>query len=154
MDVDEADMEEEDDEVMEEEEEEEGVDEEEVDEEEEEAIEDKDQEYEFPIDSGPYQTSDYLDSLYFNKNQKPTTSAPLKEDSCECFRFFGRLYVVPEDENNNSYARAVYALTLTQIAFSEELLFFWGVVFISSLASHKSTLTTYLNKCLCVTVSG
>ncbi|XP_074539078.1 amyloid beta precursor like protein 2 isoform X1 [Halichoeres trimaculatus] len=81
-DVDEADMEEEDDEVMEEEEEddeEEEVDEEEVEEEEEEeAIAVKDpEEYEYPIDSGPYQTSDYLDSFYYEKSHKPTTSAPL-----------------------------------------------------------------------------
>ncbi|XP_028435323.1 amyloid-like protein 1 isoform X3 [Perca flavescens] len=88
-DVDEADMEEEDDEVVEEEgeeeeeEEEEDVDEEEVEEEEEEeeeeeAIPVKDpEEYEYPIDSGPYQTSDYLDSFYYKKSHKPTTSAPL-----------------------------------------------------------------------------
>uniref|UniRef100_A0AAQ5YKW6 Amyloid beta (A4) precursor-like protein 1 n=1 Tax=Amphiprion ocellaris TaxID=80972 RepID=A0AAQ5YKW6_AMPOC len=85
-DVDEADMEEEDDEVLEEEEEEEEeeVDEEEAEEEEdEEAIAVKDpEEYEYPIDSGPYQTSDYLDSFYYEKSHKPTTSAPLmKGDS-------------------------------------------------------------------------
>ncbi|XP_051261523.1 amyloid beta precursor like protein 1 isoform X2 [Dicentrarchus labrax] len=86
-DVDEADMEEEDDEVVEEEEEEEEeeeVDEEEAEEEEEEeAIAVKDpEEYEYPIDSGPYQTSDYLDSYYYEKSHKPTTSAPLmKRDS-------------------------------------------------------------------------
>ncbi|CAJ1061654.1 amyloid-like protein 1 isoform X2 [Xyrichtys novacula] len=89
-DVDETDMEEEDDEVVEEEEEEdddeeEDVDEEEVveEEEEEEAIAVKDpEEYEYPIDSGPYQTSDYLDSFYYEKSHKPTTSAPLmKGDS-------------------------------------------------------------------------
>uniref|UniRef100_A0A8C7XUV3 Amyloid beta (A4) precursor-like protein 1 n=1 Tax=Oryzias sinensis TaxID=183150 RepID=A0A8C7XUV3_9TELE len=83
-DVEEADMEEEDDEVVEEEEEEEeeeeALDEEDMDEEddEEEAISVKDQdEYEYPIDSGPYQTSDYLDSFYYEKSHKPTTSAPL-----------------------------------------------------------------------------
>lgn len=81
-DVDEADMEEEDDEVVEEEEEEEEdeeVDEEEVEEEEEEeTIAVKDPEgYDYPIDSGPYQTSDYLDSFYYKKSNKPTTSAPL-----------------------------------------------------------------------------
>ncbi|XP_034731281.1 amyloid-like protein 1 isoform X2 [Etheostoma cragini] len=84
-DVDEADMEEEDDEVVEEEGEEEEEEEEEVDdeeveeeEEEEEAIPVKDpEEYEYPIDSGPYQTSDYLDSFYYKKSHKPTTSAPL-----------------------------------------------------------------------------
>ncbi|XP_042279366.1 amyloid-like protein 1 isoform X2 [Thunnus maccoyii] len=82
-DMDEADMEEEDDEVVEEEEEEEEeeeVDEEEVEEEEEEeevAIAVKDpEEYEYPIDSGPYQMSDYLDS-YYEKSNKPTTSVPL-----------------------------------------------------------------------------
>ncbi|KAM6995097.1 amyloid beta precursor like protein 2 isoform 1-T1 [Tautogolabrus adspersus] len=87
-DVDEADMEEEDEEVMEEEEEEEEeedeVDEDEPEEEEEEeAIAVKDPaEYEYPIDSGPYQTSDYLDSFYYEKSHKPTTSAPLmKGDS-------------------------------------------------------------------------
>ncbi|XP_060906673.1 amyloid beta precursor like protein 1 isoform X3 [Labrus mixtus] len=87
-DVDEADMEEEDEEVMEEEEEEEEeedeVDEDEPeDEEEEEAIAVKDPaEYDYPIDSGPYQTSDYLDSFYYEKSHKPTTSAPLmKGDS-------------------------------------------------------------------------
>ncbi|KAM8735751.1 amyloid beta precursor like protein 2 isoform 1-T1 [Acanthopagrus schlegelii] len=88
-DLEEADMEEEDDEVVEEEdeeeeEEEEEVDEEEVEEEEEEeaiAVKDPD-EYEYPIDSGPYQTSDYLDSLYYPKSHKPTTSTPLiKGDS-------------------------------------------------------------------------
>lgn len=81
-------MEEEDDEVVEEEEEEEeALDEEDMDEEddEEEAISVKDQdEYEYPIDSGPYQTSDYLDSFYYEKSHKPTTSAPLmRGDSCE-----------------------------------------------------------------------
>ncbi|XP_061572534.1 amyloid beta precursor like protein 1 isoform X2 [Cololabis saira] len=83
-DVDEADMEEEDDDLMEEEEEEDedDVDEEDVEEEEEEAIAVKDPEdYEFPIDSGPYQTSDYLGSFYYEKSHKPTTSAPLKGDS-------------------------------------------------------------------------
>lgn len=83
-------MEEEDDEVVEEEaeeEEEEEVDEEEADEEDEEediAVKDP-EEYDYPIDSGPYQTSDYLDSFYYEKSQKPTTSAPLmKGDSREC----------------------------------------------------------------------
>ncbi|XP_037309698.1 amyloid beta precursor like protein 2 isoform X3 [Pungitius pungitius] len=87
-DVDEEDMEEEDDEVVEEEEEEEEgedeVDEEEVEEEEDvEAIAVRDpEEYEYPIDSGTYQTSDYLDSLYSEKSPKPTTSAPpMKGDS-------------------------------------------------------------------------
>uniref|UniRef100_A0A8C5DJT5 Amyloid beta (A4)-like protein 1 n=1 Tax=Gouania willdenowi TaxID=441366 RepID=A0A8C5DJT5_GOUWI len=80
--VEEADMEEDDDdEVMEEEEEEdeEEVDEEDAaDEEEEEAIAVKDpDEYEYPIDSGPYQTSDYLDSYYYENSHKPTTSSPL-----------------------------------------------------------------------------
>lgn len=53
--------------------------EEEVEEEEEEevAIAVKDpEEYEYPIDSGPYQMSDYLDS-YYEKSNKPTTSVPL-----------------------------------------------------------------------------
>ncbi len=80
-------MEEEDDEVVEEEEEEEEeeeVDEDEVEEEEEEeAMTGKDpEEYEYPIDLGPYQTLDYLD---YEKSHKPTTSTPLlKGDSCEC----------------------------------------------------------------------
>ncbi|XP_029929220.1 amyloid-like protein 1 isoform X2 [Myripristis murdjan] len=91
-DMDEADMEEEDDEVVEEEEEEE--EEEEVDEEEEEEEEEDEEEeagavkepedYEYPIDSGPYQASDYLDSFYYEKSQgrKPSTSPPLtKGDS-------------------------------------------------------------------------
>lgn len=81
-DVDEADMEEEDDEVVEEEEEEEEeVDEEEVEEDEEEeeevvAVKDP-EEYEYPIDSGPYQTPEYLDSYDYEKSHKPTTSTPL-----------------------------------------------------------------------------
>lgn len=79
--VDEADMEEDDDDVEEEEVDEvEEVDEEEEveDEEEEERIAAKDtEEYEYPIDSGPYQTTDYLDSFYYEKSPKPTTSAPL-----------------------------------------------------------------------------
>ncbi|KAM7420558.1 hypothetical protein PAMA_015002 [Pampus argenteus] len=88
-DIDEADMEEEDDELVEEEEEEEEeeeVDEEEAEEEDDEeeeaiAVKDPDQ-YMYPIDSGPYQTSDYLDSFYYEKSHKPTTSAPLmKGDS-------------------------------------------------------------------------
>lgn len=83
-------MEEEDDEVLEEEEDEEDeeeVDEEEVEEEEEEeAIAVKDpEEYEYPIDSGPYQTSDYPDSFDYERSSKPTTSAPvMKGESCEC----------------------------------------------------------------------
>lgn len=89
-DVEEADMEEEDDEVVEEEEDEEedDVDEEEVEEEEEdEAMAAKDpEEYEYSFGSGPYQTSDYLGSFYYEKGHKPSTSAPLiKGDSCECF---------------------------------------------------------------------
>ncbi|KAM9852303.1 amyloid beta precursor like protein 1 [Aulostomus maculatus] len=83
-DMDEADMEEDDEMVEEEEEElEEGEvdDEEDVGEEEPLAVKDPD-EYEYPIDSGPYQTSDYLDSFYYEKSIKPTTSAPLmKGDS-------------------------------------------------------------------------
>uniref|UniRef100_A0A1A8J3C0 Amyloid beta (A4)-like protein 1 n=1 Tax=Nothobranchius kuhntae TaxID=321403 RepID=A0A1A8J3C0_NOTKU len=79
-DMDEADVEEEDDEVMEEEEdeEEEDVDEEEAeDEEEEEEVAVKDpEEYEYPFDSGPYQTAD-LDSINYEKNHKPTSSSPL-----------------------------------------------------------------------------
>ncbi|XP_071372148.1 amyloid beta precursor like protein 1 isoform X4 [Centroberyx affinis] len=73
-DVDEADMEEEDDEE-EEEEEEEG---------EEAGAVKEPEEYEYPIDSGPYQASDYLDSFYYEKSQrrKPSTSPPLtKGDS-------------------------------------------------------------------------
>lgn len=83
-------MEEEDDEVLEEEEEEEEeVEEEEAEdeeEEEEEAIAVKDpQEYEYPIDSGPYQTSDYPDSYNYEKSSKPTTSVSvMKAESCEC----------------------------------------------------------------------
>lgn len=88
-DVEEADMEEEDDEVLEEEEEEEEVEEEEAEdeeEEEEEAIVVKDpEEYEYPIDSGPYQTSDYPDSFDYEKSSKPTTSVSMiKGESCEC----------------------------------------------------------------------
>ena len=91
-DADEADMEEEDDEVVEEEDEEEEDEEDEVDEEEAEEEEDEEaiavkgpEEYEYSIDSGPYQTSDYMDSFFYEKSQKPTTSAPLvKEESCEC----------------------------------------------------------------------
>lgn len=96
--LDEADMEEEDDEVLdEEEEEEEEVDEEEAEEEEEEEQEEEEEEaiavkdpdeYEYPIDAGPYQTSDYLDSFYYEKNHKPTTSTPLiKGESRECISF-------------------------------------------------------------------
>lgn len=73
----------------EEEEEDDGVadeDEADEDEEEEEAIAVKDpEEYEYPIDSGPYQTPDYLDSFDYEKSHKPTTSSPLiKGESCEC----------------------------------------------------------------------
>lgn len=94
--VEEADMEEEDDEVLEEEEdeeeeEEEEVDEEEAEEEEEEgeAIAVKDpEEYEYPIDSGPYQTSDYPDSFDYERSSKATTPAPvMKGESCECASF-------------------------------------------------------------------
>lgn len=82
-DVDMADVEEEDDEVMEEEEEEEEeIDEEEVEEEEAVAVKDPD-EYEYPIDSGLYQTPEYLDS-YYEKSHKPTTSTLLmKGDGCK-----------------------------------------------------------------------
>ncbi|XP_024002645.1 amyloid beta precursor like protein 1 isoform X4 [Salvelinus sp. IW2-2015] len=97
-DVDEADMKEEDDEMVEEneqvveEDEEEAVeddDEEEEEEEEEEqqqevaeaaAVKDP-EEYEYSIDSGPYQASDYTDSFYYEKGQgqagrNPSTSPP------------------------------------------------------------------------------
>ncbi|XP_056142323.1 LOW QUALITY PROTEIN: amyloid beta precursor like protein 1 [Lampris incognitus] len=88
-DVDEADMEEEDEEVVEEEEEEEEDEvEDEVEEEEDDDDEEQEEEtpavkepdeYEYPIDSGPYQASDYQYSLYYEKSQgrKPTTSVPL-----------------------------------------------------------------------------
>ncbi|XP_014885343.1 amyloid-like protein 1 isoform X2 [Poecilia latipinna] len=88
-DLDEVDMEDEDDEVIDEEEEEEeeedDVNEDEAEEEEEEeedeeeetaAVKDR-EEYEYPFELGPYQTSDYLDSFYNDKSHKPTTSAPL-----------------------------------------------------------------------------
>ncbi|XP_023186274.1 amyloid-like protein 1 isoform X2 [Xiphophorus maculatus] len=85
-DLDEVDMEEDDDEVIDEEEEEEeeedDVNEDEAEEEEEEeedetaAVKDR-EEYEYPFELGPYQTSDYLDSFYNDKSHKPTTSAPL-----------------------------------------------------------------------------
>ncbi|MED6294164.1 hypothetical protein CHARACLAT_018287 [Characodon lateralis] len=81
-DVDEADMEEDDDDVVEEEEEEEedDIDEDEAEEEEATAVKDR-EEYD-PFEIGPYQTSDYLDSFYYDKSHKPTTSAPLvKGDS-------------------------------------------------------------------------
>ncbi|XP_024001193.2 amyloid beta precursor like protein 1 isoform X4 [Salvelinus sp. IW2-2015] len=97
-DVDEADMKEEDDEMVEEneqvveEDEEEAVeddDEEEEEEEEEEqqqevaeaaAVKDP-EEYEYSIDSGPYQATDYTDSFYYEKGQgqagrNPSTSPP------------------------------------------------------------------------------
>lgn len=102
-DVDIADLEDEDDEAVEDEEEEEEqeeeIDEEEAEEEEEEeemAVKDP-EEYEYPIDSGPYQTSDYLDSFYYEKSQKPTTSSPLmKGDSCKCSSFMTRsAFIVP-----------------------------------------------------------
>uniref|UniRef100_A0A3B5KT64 Amyloid beta (A4) precursor-like protein 1 n=1 Tax=Xiphophorus couchianus TaxID=32473 RepID=A0A3B5KT64_9TELE len=85
-DLDEVDMEEDDDEVIDEEEEEEeeedDVNEDEAEEEEEEeedetaAVKDR-EEYEYPFELGPYQTSDYLDSFYNDKSHKSTTSAPL-----------------------------------------------------------------------------
>ncbi|XP_045068566.1 amyloid-like protein 1 isoform X1 [Coregonus clupeaformis] len=93
-DVDETDMEEEDDEMVEEdeqveeeeEEEEEAVEDEEEEEEEEvqqevaAAVKDP-EEYEYSIDSGPYQASDYTDSFYYEKGQgqagrNPSTSPP------------------------------------------------------------------------------
>lgn len=95
-DVDAADMEEEDDEMVEEdeqvveedeEEEEEAVEEEEEEEEEEQqevaeaaAVKDP-EEYEYSIDSGPYQATDYTDSFYYEKGQgqagrNPSTSPP------------------------------------------------------------------------------
>lgn len=97
-DMEEADMEEEDDEVLEEEEDEEEEEEaddaeEEEEEEEEEAIAVKDpEEYEYPIDSGPYQTSDYPDSFDYERSSKPTTSAPvMKGESCELVSFLSLL---------------------------------------------------------------
>ncbi|KAK7886676.1 hypothetical protein WMY93_026297 [Mugilogobius chulae] len=87
----EPDLEEEEDEVVEDEEEEEeeeveddedvgdheeevDVEEEEEEDEEEGAVKDP-EEYEYPIDSGPYQTSDYLDFIY------STPSAPLRKEA-------------------------------------------------------------------------
>lgn len=89
-DEEEADLEEEDDEVLEEEEEEEEVEEEEAEDEEEEEEEGIDVkgpvvQYEYPIDSGPYQTSDYPDSYDYEKSSKPTTFVSvMKGESCEC----------------------------------------------------------------------
>ncbi|XP_061631966.1 amyloid beta precursor like protein 1 isoform X1 [Phyllopteryx taeniolatus] len=90
----ETDMEDDEDEVVEEDEEEEEEEEQEDDEDEvdEEPLEEEDEEepvavrnaekYEYPIDSGPYQTSDYLDSSYYEKSYKTTTSPLLmKGDS-------------------------------------------------------------------------
>ncbi|KAL0985000.1 hypothetical protein UPYG_G00151670 [Umbra pygmaea] len=85
-DVDEADMEDEEDEdEVDEDDEEEAVEEEKEDDEEEEqqqvaaaAVKDP-EEYEYSIDSGPYQASDYTDSFYYEKDQggrKSSTSPP------------------------------------------------------------------------------
>lgn len=84
--ADETDIEEDDDEVVEEDEEEEVNDEEdeedEAEEEEAAAVKEPDV-YEYtPIDSGPYQASDYLD--YYEKGRNPTTLPPLtKGDGSE-----------------------------------------------------------------------
>ncbi|KAM9310198.1 amyloid beta precursor like protein 2 isoform 2-T2 [Pholidichthys leucotaenia] len=80
-DVDMGELEVEDDEMMEDDDEEEVEEEEDLeDDEEEEAIAVKNlEDYEYPIDSGPYQTAEYLD---YEKSQKPTTAVPLmKADS-------------------------------------------------------------------------
>ncbi|XP_012718081.1 amyloid-like protein 1 isoform X2 [Fundulus heteroclitus] len=84
-DMEEVDMEEEEDEVVEEDEEEEedNFDEDEAEEEEEEEEEEettpaKDrEEYEYNFELGSDQTPDYLDSFYYDKGHKPTTSASL-----------------------------------------------------------------------------
>ncbi|XP_061675434.1 amyloid beta precursor like protein 1 isoform X2 [Syngnathoides biaculeatus] len=88
-----TDTEDDEDEVVEddeEEDEEEGEEEEDEDDVDEEPMEDEDDEepvavrnpdkYEYPIDSGPYQTSDYLDSSYYEKSYKTTTSPPPMKD--------------------------------------------------------------------------
>ena len=84
-------VEEEEEEVEEEEEDQvdEAEEEEEVDEAEEEVGEKlavkEPEEYDYPIDSGPYQASDYLDSFYYEKGRKPSPASPLaRGDSCEC----------------------------------------------------------------------
>ncbi|XP_051921531.1 amyloid beta precursor like protein 1 [Hippocampus zosterae] len=88
-DIYETDMEDDDDEMVEDDEDEEEEEEDEVDED---PVEEEDEEepiavrnpekYEYPIDSGPYQTADYLDSSYYDKSYKATTSPPLmKGDS-------------------------------------------------------------------------
>uniref|UniRef100_A0A3Q2Z4Q8 Amyloid beta like protein 1 n=1 Tax=Hippocampus comes TaxID=109280 RepID=A0A3Q2Z4Q8_HIPCM len=83
-DIYETDMEDDDDEMVEDDEDEEEEEEDEVDED---PVEEEDEEepiavrnpekYEYPIDSGPYQTADYLDSSYYDKSYKATTSPPL-----------------------------------------------------------------------------
>uniref|UniRef100_A0A8C7RXW3 Amyloid beta like protein 1 n=1 Tax=Oncorhynchus mykiss TaxID=8022 RepID=A0A8C7RXW3_ONCMY len=80
-DVDEADMEEEDDEMVEENEQVVEEDEEEEEEVAEAAAVKDPEEYEYSIDSGPYQASDYTDSFYYEKGQgqtgrNPSTSPP------------------------------------------------------------------------------
>uniref|UniRef100_A0AAX7SCR9 Amyloid beta (A4) precursor-like protein 1 n=1 Tax=Astatotilapia calliptera TaxID=8154 RepID=A0AAX7SCR9_ASTCA len=86
-----------------EEEEEEEVDEDEAEgEEEEEEMATKDTEYEYPIDSGPYQTSDYLDTFYYEKSQKPTTSSPLmKGDSCKSASLFLFIFLLLREREKN-----------------------------------------------------
>lgn len=95
-------VEDEDEDEEQEEEEEEEVDEDEAEgEEEEEEMATKDTEYEYPIDSGPYQTSDYLDTFYYEKSQKPTTSSPLmKGDSCKCASLFLFIFLLLRERKN------------------------------------------------------
>lgn len=89
---------EEEEEAVEEEEEEEANEEEQAEAEQEEEEEEEDEEdeeaaatvakdpeeYEYSIDSGPYQASDYLDNFYYEKSGKYPTQQPLtRGDSCE-----------------------------------------------------------------------
>lgn len=58
-------------------------------EEEEEGVKDG-EEYEYSVDSGTYQASDYMDSFYYEKSGQTSrgsaTTAPLtRGDSCECY---------------------------------------------------------------------
>ncbi|XP_007232596.2 amyloid beta precursor like protein 1 isoform X2 [Astyanax mexicanus] len=89
-DIEEDDMEEEE-EAVEEEEEEEANEEEQAEAEEEEEEEEEDEEdeeaaavaakdpeeYEYSVDSGPYQTTDYMDNFYYEKSGKSPTQQPL-----------------------------------------------------------------------------
>ncbi|KAK0141447.1 Amyloid-like protein 1 [Merluccius polli] len=127
-------------EVEEEEEKEDQVDEEEEEEEVEEEEEEEEvgetaavkepEEYDYSIDSGPYQASDYLDSFYYEKGHKPSAPPPLaRGDSLPTARPTDGVdvYFLPGDDSEHAnFLRAKMDLEERRMKRINEIMKEWA----------------------------